>query len=334
MGKIRINDLARELEVKSKSILDVLPEVGVTEKKSHSSSLEDHEADKVRARLRAASAAPSSSRSSRPGASRWRRDQDQDRPLQYFQARRRSQSDHQQTTGHRDAAMRPHRCGATCEARSNSRTTCCGSSCKGSNCHAAGCSTGRAAKISSSDHNSEADLYSAGPASTSSGRSSGCSIGSGCARGRPFRRSRRRPAASSTRWQFLRGRQPRRLNRRLWLLGQLHPSAPAPPSAPLPRMIVPQTGPRPVYKAPLRPAAACRSSWSARGRHHASGSGTSGAGPADFPAPASRRAYKPSAVAAGRAPSDASHAPVAHGLASVGRWTGSSAFGRANTPSG
>ena len=68
MSKIRINDLARELEVKSKSILDVLPEVGVTEKKSHSSSLEDHEADKVRARLRAASSAQSSSRSSRSAA--------------------------------------------------------------------------------------------------------------------------------------------------------------------------------------------------------------------------------------------------------------------------
>jgi len=49
MSKIRINDLARELEVKSKAILDVLPEVGVTEKKTHSSSLEDHEAEKVRA---------------------------------------------------------------------------------------------------------------------------------------------------------------------------------------------------------------------------------------------------------------------------------------------
>jgi translation initiation factor IF-2 len=33
MSKIRINDLARELEVKSKAILDVLPEIGVTEKK-------------------------------------------------------------------------------------------------------------------------------------------------------------------------------------------------------------------------------------------------------------------------------------------------------------
>src|ERR1700758_3001204 len=53
MSKIRINDLARELEVKSKAILDLLPEVGVTEKKTHSSSLEDHEAEKVRAHFRA-----------------------------------------------------------------------------------------------------------------------------------------------------------------------------------------------------------------------------------------------------------------------------------------
>ena len=52
MSKIRINDLARELEVKSKAILDVLPEVGVTEKKTHSSSIEDDEAEKVRAHFR------------------------------------------------------------------------------------------------------------------------------------------------------------------------------------------------------------------------------------------------------------------------------------------
>ena len=54
MSKIRINDLARELEVKSKAILDVLAEVGVTEKKTHSSSLEDHEAEKVREHFRKA----------------------------------------------------------------------------------------------------------------------------------------------------------------------------------------------------------------------------------------------------------------------------------------
>jgi translation initiation factor IF-2 len=48
MGKIRINDLARELEVKSRAILEYLPEIGVTDKRSHSSAIEDEIADKVR----------------------------------------------------------------------------------------------------------------------------------------------------------------------------------------------------------------------------------------------------------------------------------------------
>src|SRR6516162_9910694 len=72
MSKIRINDLARELEVKSRAILDVLPVVGVTEKKTHSSSIEDHEAEKVRAYLKggsdAQSGASKASRSSRADA--------------------------------------------------------------------------------------------------------------------------------------------------------------------------------------------------------------------------------------------------------------------------
>jgi translation initiation factor IF-2 len=46
--KIRINDLARELEVKSKEILDVLLKVGVTEKKTHSSSIEVDQAERVK----------------------------------------------------------------------------------------------------------------------------------------------------------------------------------------------------------------------------------------------------------------------------------------------
>src|ERR1700689_3356132 len=46
--KIRINDLARELEVKSKEILDVLLKVGVTEKKTHSSSIEEDQAERVK----------------------------------------------------------------------------------------------------------------------------------------------------------------------------------------------------------------------------------------------------------------------------------------------
>ncbi|MFB3921879.1 MAG: translation initiation factor IF-2 [Terriglobia bacterium] len=53
MGKIRINDLARELEVKSKAIIEYLPELGITDKRSHSSALEDDDADKVRAHFRA-----------------------------------------------------------------------------------------------------------------------------------------------------------------------------------------------------------------------------------------------------------------------------------------
>ena len=65
MSKIRINDLARELEVKSRAILDALTAVGVTEKKTHSSSIEEHEAVKVRAHFRATSDAQVSNKSAR-----------------------------------------------------------------------------------------------------------------------------------------------------------------------------------------------------------------------------------------------------------------------------
>jgi translation initiation factor IF-2 len=51
MSKVRINDLAREMEVKSRQILDVLAELGLGAGKTHSSSLEADEADKVRAQF-------------------------------------------------------------------------------------------------------------------------------------------------------------------------------------------------------------------------------------------------------------------------------------------
>jgi translation initiation factor IF-2 len=66
MSKVRINDLARELEVKSKAILDTLTLVGVTEKKTHSSSLEEHEAEKVRVYIR--SSAEGSSQAGKAGS--------------------------------------------------------------------------------------------------------------------------------------------------------------------------------------------------------------------------------------------------------------------------
>jgi translation initiation factor IF-2 len=48
MKKIRINELARELEVKSKEIIDALPAMGITEKLTHSSSLDDDLIYKIR----------------------------------------------------------------------------------------------------------------------------------------------------------------------------------------------------------------------------------------------------------------------------------------------
>jgi translation initiation factor IF-2 len=51
MVKIRINELARELEVKPNVILDMLPELGVTEKKTHSSSIDEPVAIEIKRRL-------------------------------------------------------------------------------------------------------------------------------------------------------------------------------------------------------------------------------------------------------------------------------------------
>jgi translation initiation factor IF-2 len=51
MKKIRINELARELEVKPQRVLDLLPQFGVTEKKTHSSSVDEDVAEKIRRRL-------------------------------------------------------------------------------------------------------------------------------------------------------------------------------------------------------------------------------------------------------------------------------------------
>ena len=76
--KIRINDLARELEVKSKEILDALTSVGVTEKKTHSSSLEEHEAELVRKHLRSRSDAGSGASKTTRAASHGEREHTED----------------------------------------------------------------------------------------------------------------------------------------------------------------------------------------------------------------------------------------------------------------
>jgi translation initiation factor IF-2 len=47
-NQIRINELARELEIKAKMLIEFLPEIGVTEKKTHSSSIDVEHAVLVR----------------------------------------------------------------------------------------------------------------------------------------------------------------------------------------------------------------------------------------------------------------------------------------------
>src|SRR6266404_6883911 len=53
MNKIRINELARQLEIPSHSVLEMLPELGVTEKKTHSSSVDEDVAELIRKRIEA-----------------------------------------------------------------------------------------------------------------------------------------------------------------------------------------------------------------------------------------------------------------------------------------
>src|ERR1700683_2573774 len=47
-NQVRINELARELEIKAKVLIEYLPEIGVTEKKTHSSSIDNSHAELVR----------------------------------------------------------------------------------------------------------------------------------------------------------------------------------------------------------------------------------------------------------------------------------------------
>src|SRR5438309_10020521 len=54
VNQVRINELARELEVKAKAIIDLLPGYGVSEKKTHASSIPADVAVKVRRHLQGA----------------------------------------------------------------------------------------------------------------------------------------------------------------------------------------------------------------------------------------------------------------------------------------
>src|SRR6202451_3424071 len=56
-NQVRINELARELEIKAKVLIEYLPEAGVTEKKTHASSIDLVHAERVRKHFRDLAAA-------------------------------------------------------------------------------------------------------------------------------------------------------------------------------------------------------------------------------------------------------------------------------------
>ncbi len=68
MSKIRINELARQLEVKSREVIDKLHELGIAEKVTHSSSIDEDRADQLRRYYRGESHAPTSAALHRNGS--------------------------------------------------------------------------------------------------------------------------------------------------------------------------------------------------------------------------------------------------------------------------
>ncbi|MGH9500789.1 MAG: translation initiation factor IF-2 [Terriglobales bacterium] len=231
MSKVRINDLARELEVKSKAILDVLQEVGVTEKKTHSSSIEDHEAVKVRAHFRAnageAAGSAKPSRSSRVEADEIKTKIDLSnisRPGDVLNAIRKQQAPAA------PPSVRPSAPAATAVTQPVAPVS--------------------APKVAAPPAPSSVPSPVAGPAPavkpaiTAPPAPSAPQPGpSSVALGTPARPPVAPPAATPPPIAAT-------------SVG-VRPAANAPirPVAPAPRTIMPQTGPRPVYKAPIRPPA-------------------------------------------------------------------------------
>src|SRR5271170_6193483 len=68
MSKIRINELARQLEVKSREVIDKLHELGIAEKVTHSSSIDEDMAEKLRRYYRGEPLTPEPPVSARNGS--------------------------------------------------------------------------------------------------------------------------------------------------------------------------------------------------------------------------------------------------------------------------
>ena len=320
MSKIRINDLARELEVKSKAILDALLEVGVTEKKTHSSSVEEHEAEKVRAYLRAASEAQSAPKQSRPS----RVDSDEiktkidlsniSRPGDVLNAIRKQQAPV-------SAPASPVRPSASASPMAPSVSTV---KAPPAPPPTAAVPTPRivlpqstvrptfsapappvvqapATAVPSPTPAPVRTVHPPAGATPTAAQAAAPSSVTAAPVAPP--QSSAPPAAKPT-----------------------GPIVPSRPQAPSPRMIVPHTGPRPVYKAPVGIVCANGSG----GSNDSSGSRAPRSRAANFPAPTSRWRHSsgcPSTVTPGRASPDASDSEFTDGYATARSWTRFAAAG-------
>ena len=324
MSKIRINDLARELEVKSKAILDVLEEVGVTEKKTHSSSIEDHEAVKVREHFRSVSEAQSASKSAR--SSRAEADGIKtkidlshiSKPGDVLNAIRAKQ---QVSSPPRLLLFRDPQ-PVIDQGRSACRTA-----------------SGRLLRLRRQQLQQRLRPSLLYPV-TLHGLRSQCqrrrfkppdASASGCPGSVAAASPRTAPANARCAAELPPVSRHMRQTRCESTARAVSSPAPAQPYSPPPRMIMPQTGPRPVYKAPPRAAAPAPQA----GAPSATCTGTSSTRSTNFSAAASGCSYEPSGIASGRTAADASDAPVSHRHASYGSWTGSaSGTSSSRKPSG
>src|ERR1700733_1745474 len=65
MSKIRINELARQLEVKSREVIDKLHELQIAEKVTHSNSIDEDKAEQLRRYYRGEALLPREAHASR-----------------------------------------------------------------------------------------------------------------------------------------------------------------------------------------------------------------------------------------------------------------------------
>src|ERR1700677_940467 len=68
--QIRINELARELEIKAKVLIEYLPVIGVTEKKTHSSSIDVDHAELARKHFQQLAAQESAAEAAKTAAAK------------------------------------------------------------------------------------------------------------------------------------------------------------------------------------------------------------------------------------------------------------------------